>query len=503
MLSMIYTVTTTLPPIHGGRTKSLLSRVKFLDTELNAPTKILTTNYNVNYNDVYKLFSEEDKVTANITYENLYDWLSDFKLLTFPQTKLFKKVKYNEQPLEIEGLKHEIAKNKRIVRYYDQDNTYVLYRKYYDDQSVIEFEDFMSPISKKRVQRWQYNKYGVLHRKIYYAPNTLRKVLEEFFDIDGNIYYKKSYNDSELNTLIYIQTYKNNRPYKTFKSEKQLFQYYFESKFKDEDVVFCDARLLDKPLLKQKRNTKNILVFHSSHLNNGNIQDSYKYALNTPDKISKYILLTNKQKQDIQNVTSIDSNKFAVIPHFIKSTQPLDNIKKENRFVFVGRIAPEKQIDHILTAYKAFLKTGYDTTLSIYGKSELGQLEIIKQMIHEYKIQDKVHINDYTTNPSLEFQKSKASLLTSSFEGFGLTTMESINIGCPVISYDMRYGASEIINHGENGYLVEANNIAELTKYMVKVIETPLSNVKTKPELTFDSAKNNYKQLFNSINYNI
>lgn len=63
MLSMIYTVTTTLPPIHGGRTKSLLSRVKFLDTELNAPTKILTTNYNVNYNDVYKLFSEEDKVT--------------------------------------------------------------------------------------------------------------------------------------------------------------------------------------------------------------------------------------------------------------------------------------------------------------------------------------------------------------------------------------------------------------------------------------------------------
>lgn len=115
-----------------------------------------------------------------ITYENLYDWLSDFKLLTFPQTKLFKKVKYNEQPLEIEGLKHEIAKNKRIVRYYDQDNTYVLYRKYYDDQSVIEFEDFMSPISKKRVQRWQYNKYGVLHRKIYYAPNTLRKVLEDF-----------------------------------------------------------------------------------------------------------------------------------------------------------------------------------------------------------------------------------------------------------------------------------------------------------------------------------
>ena len=73
-------------------------------------------------------------------------------------------------------------------------------------------------------------------------------------------------------------------------------------------------------------------------------------------------------------------------------------------------------------------------------------------------------INEFTNNPLLEFQKSKASLLTSSFEGFGLSVMESINVGCPVISYDVRYGPSEIIDHGKNGYLVEQDNISELTK---------------------------------------
>jgi len=31
---MIYTVTSTLPPVHGGRTKALLSRIKLMDTEL-------------------------------------------------------------------------------------------------------------------------------------------------------------------------------------------------------------------------------------------------------------------------------------------------------------------------------------------------------------------------------------------------------------------------------------------------------------------------------------
>jgi glycosyltransferase involved in cell wall biosynthesis len=33
---------------------------------------------------------------------------------------------------------------------------------------------------------------------------------------------------------------------------------------------------------------------------------------------------------------------------------------------------------------------------------------------------------------------------------FGLTVMESIEVGCPVISYDVRYGPSEIIEHGVN-----------------------------------------------------
>ena len=46
---MLYTITSTLPPTHGGRTKSLLHRVKFLETQLGEISTILTTNYNANY----------------------------------------------------------------------------------------------------------------------------------------------------------------------------------------------------------------------------------------------------------------------------------------------------------------------------------------------------------------------------------------------------------------------------------------------------------------------
>lgn len=499
---MIYTVTSTLPPLHGGRTKSLLTRSKFLDQTLNISTTILTTNYNANYNDVYRKFLAEGKVTKNIRYENIYDWLADYKLLSSSDLNEDSKATYIETPINMDGLSHVIDNSKNVVRYYRDDKTYVLYRKYKEHTKVLEFEDFMSPISKKRIQRWQYNNYGVLHKKLYYSPNSKKRIYEEFFDKDENIYCTKLFEDNEKNSLICIQTYKNGRPYLAFKTEKQLFEYYFENKFSDNDVVICDARLLDKPLLNQKNKTKNILVFHSSHLNDNKvINNSYKTALENPHKVSKYILLTEKQKSDILKVTNIDPDKISIIPHFIMPHQTTIDIEHLDRFVFIGRIAEEKQINHILYAYYDFLKCGFTTKLSIYGRDEFGQRKKLEQLIGELGLKDYVNINEFTNNPLMEFQKSKASLLTSSFEGFGLSVMESINVGCPVISYDIRYGPSEIIDHGNNGYLVEQDNISELTNYMIRIIEHPLKNVQTKPELTFDSAIKNYNQLFNSINY--
>lgn len=496
---MIYTVTTTLPLNHGGRTKSLLSRIKLLDKELNTPTKILTTNYNIEYLEVYKLFLEEEKVTNNIQYENIYDWLSGFNLLINPKTKFLKKDTYKETSYEIEGLRSEKVENASAVRYFDGEN-YVLYRKFYDDSKILEFEDFMSPISKTKIQRWQYNKYGILHRKHYYSHSTKQKILEEYFDVDGNIYCKKMYEDNKNNDLIYIQTYQQNRPHKTFASERQFFKYYFDSRFSDNDTVFCDARALDAPLLNQSNQTHNILVFHSSHLNDDKIKASFKFALNNSNKVAKYIVLTHKQKNDIQNIASIESEKISIIPHFIQQKDINEHIEQENRFIFLGRLGVEKQLDHIIKAYNEFLQSGYTTNLVIFGKDEFHQKAKLEKLIKDYGIQDKVSINDYTNNPTIEFQKSKASLLTSKFEGFALSVMESINVGCPVISYDIKYGPSEIINHNENGYLVEANNISQLANYMKKIIETPLPNVKTKPELKYDSAIDNYKRLFSSLN---
>ena len=55
--------------------------------------------------------------------------------------------------------------------------------------------------------------------------------------------------------------------------------------------------------------------------------------------------------------------------------------------------------------------------------------------------------------------QSSAFLMTSRFEGYPLSTLESISHGCPVVSYDIKYGPREQITEGEDGFLVESGNI--------------------------------------------
>ena len=49
--------------------------------------------------------------------------------------------------------------------------TYVLYRKYYENTDIVQFEDVMSPISKKKIERREFNQYGQMHRKTFYSTN--------------------------------------------------------------------------------------------------------------------------------------------------------------------------------------------------------------------------------------------------------------------------------------------------------------------------------------------
>src|SRR5699024_11962497 len=106
-----------------------------------------------------------------------------------------------------------------------------------------------------------------------------------------------------------------------------------------------DDKVVNEKLLKQKHTTKNILVFHNSHMNRQQMKGSYKFALNHSEKVEKYLILTEKQKEDIFSQVPLDERQLSVIPHSIKTYKSLANENKLDRFVFIGRLGFQKQVD--------------------------------------------------------------------------------------------------------------------------------------------------------------
>ena len=57
--------------------------------------------------------------------------------------------------------------------------------------------------------------------------------------------------------------------------------------------------------------------------------------------------------------------------------------------------------------------------------------------------------------------------MTSRFEGYPLASLESMSHGCPVISYDIKYGPREQITDGVDGYLVEPGDLQGMADRIV------------------------------------
>ena len=60
-------------------------------------------------------------------------------------------------------------------------------------------------------------------------------------------------------------------------------------------------------------------------------------------------------------------------------------------------------------------------------------------------------------------------VLSSRYEGFPNVLIEAMACKCPSIAYDCHTGPGEIIIDGQNGFLVEDENMDELSKAIEKL----------------------------------
>ena len=92
--------------------------------------------------------------------------------------------------------------------------------------------------------------------------------------------------------------------------------------------------------------------------------------------------------------------------------------------------------------------------VDIYGEG--GKRDSLQKIITEAKAEDYVRLMGQKDLDEV-YRNYAAYIAASTSEGFGLSLLEAVGSGLPMIGYDVPYGNPTFIDNGKNGYLLSYN----------------------------------------------
>jgi glycosyltransferase involved in cell wall biosynthesis len=145
-------------------------------------------------------------------------------------------------------------------------------------------------------------------------------------------------------------------------------------------------------------------------------------------------------------------------------------VPQQPRFVFVGRLAPEKGVTVLMDAVASLGSRGIAVQLVIIGDGPCrGEVE---QRIVRGHLQEVVKLLGWQSTQRVreEILASRALVLPSFAEGLPIVLMEALALHRPAIATQIA-GIPELVEHGVNGWLVPPGSVEALCGALHEALE--------------------------------
>ena len=453
----IYIYINNLPYRITGVEISALQRAHILSQYEGYDVYILIRSFNKNLLKIIDNFRSRFDLGNKVFFINLYaDFLGFFCVDSLNlKDDVLENKKYDVVKLS-ETHERLYAKDKKLnkyVVYFDKENAEnfkpIDYINYFFNGEKIKKEHFL--LNGKIVFVQEFDQFGKCYRAYYYDYLGVVRIVIDYQS--GNI------------KLIYLNDERGNL-FEIFKTEDDLFVWWLEKFYLGENsIVLIDGgphHIQSFRGLKSKLAIVSIL--HSNHIQvgqnilTGNFYSSErKRLLETPDSVDACIILTEEQKNDIDSRLPQHCPLFTIEHSCFNLVKFVDfEFRDLDRMVIISRLEKEKNIFDAIDIVKMVVDELPNKKLYIYGAG--SQEKELHKYIHENELSEYIFLMGYATDISKELNRASLFLMTSLYESFGLSILESLSHGVPVLSYDFRYGPRTLIQNKKNGFIVENKN---------------------------------------------
>ncbi|MFD5107595.1 glycosyltransferase family 4 protein [Streptomyces cinereoruber] len=245
------------------------------------------------------------------------------------------------------------------------------------------------------------------------------------------------------------------------------------------DVLVATRPGLNVHLVRQAR--RGPVLIGQEHLT----LDGHTYRLRR-DIAHEYALL-----DAVTTVTEADARAYRklglpgvrieAVPNSVPapSLPPADPAAKT--VVAAGRLTRVKRYDVLIEAFARVAGDHPDWKLRIYGSGDAVQnlRAPLARLIEERGLEERAFLMGSVTPLEPEWVKGSIAAVTSQRESFGMTIVEAMRCGLPVVSTDCPNGPREIIEDGVDGRLVPVDDVAAVAGALRELIEDDELRAKT------------------------
>ncbi len=162
---------------------------------------------------------------------------------------------------------------------------------------------------------------------------------------------------------------------------------------------------------------------------------------------------------------------FVDIQKIINREIGFDSSNLLTNILMVSRFASEKRIEDGLEAFKKIISENIKAKLTIVGSGP--EKENILSKINELDLRQNVSLEEWENDVILRFKKSDIYLLTSEYEGYGMTLIEAGASGCAIVTTKVGVAKTDLFKDTYNSYVCDVGDIEKIAFNLKDLIINP------------------------------